>query len=46
MSDTKEITTDPAQRARLEAQTMDRVVESLVLRGDMSGLSPRDRALH
>ena len=46
MSDTKEITTDPAQRARLEAQTMDRVVESLVIRGDMSGLSPRDRALH
>lgn len=40
---TQTTTTDPAT---LDAHTLGRVVESLVLRGDMSGLNPAARAQH
>ena len=46
-NDTKAITyADGAQKIDLDEHTAAKVVESLVLRGDLSGLGPRERANH
>ena len=46
-NDTKAMTyADGAQKIDLDEHTAAKVVESLVLRGDLSGLGPRERANH
>ena len=46
-TNTKAITyADGAQKIDLDEHTAEKVVESLVLRGDLSGLGPRERANH